>query len=747
MFVKSVLDIVDGYRAIYHPIFEDNGIVIYRFMNGHSSKRRRPKSFICNVFPLDINNEFINPGVIVTSWTHLNIDSFDIQSIDKQFKNDISLSRSPDNITPSIVRHNLSPIFNLDAPNSPYEFTERESTPYKRDIEISNDGTSDKSFIVSYYYYLSNNHLDIDIDSNIDSKFDYDNQLVVVNRFQQPSNNISTLYCPVYNSINYDINSEYIRFMTSQYVDDTNDNFLLIKPVIAVYAAISTYQTATLGLVAAALDKEPSVIIDLFDNLTMKLVFNVINDFIYVNDHYHNIILWLTSKESNRVGKEFWIDLSIGHNYMCALHLKYCANKSVAVESPWQDYLRNYGPMHLRNSSRKLKEFTINIRKLDETSGIKDTLPGQLGYISGLQEIYARRVGLYGKIPEELGELSNLRVLSMGNNRLCGELPKSLGKLKKLQRIVLHQNCLTGIVPKELGKLGCIVNLAGNIGLEHGEDVPNDEREALVDIYLSTSGHNWFNKMNWLTFEPVSKWYKVGVLTSHVHSIVMSSNGMSGKLPSSIGKLKELRMIELATMTDLVGPMPKELFSITTLRRLCICRCGLTGSLPEEIGQLVTLEELQLFGNHLSGDIPNSLGNLKGLKLLSLGEYTGGNDFNKSSLPFCLSKLTSLEALFMANCNLTGIIPSWISELTELRQLDLQRNYLNGSLPNSIGKLTNLLYLNLKDNEQLSGKLPITSMTALNRLNRLSLVHCNFEDAERSVVILQTHLPRCKIWI
>ena len=38
------------------------------------------------------------------------------------------------------------------------------------------------------------------------------------------------------------------------------------------------------------------------------------------------------------------------------------------------------------------------------------------------------------------------------------------------------------------------------------------------------------------------------MLTSHVHSIVMSSNGMEGQLPSSIYKLSELRMIELATM-------------------------------------------------------------------------------------------------------------------------------------------------------------------------------------------------------
>lgn len=75
-------------------------------------------------------------------------------------------------------------------------------------------------------------------------------------------------------------------------------------------------------------------------------------------------------------------------------------------------------------------------------------------------------LGLYGRIPVELGQLQHLRVLSMGNNRLCGELPASLGKLTRLQRIVLHQNCLSGKVPEVLGQLGCIVNLAGNIGMQ-----------------------------------------------------------------------------------------------------------------------------------------------------------------------------------------------------------------------------------------------------------------------------------------
>lgn len=222
---------------------------------------------------------------------------------------------------------------------------------------------------------------------------------------------------------------------------------------------------------------------------------------------------------------------------------------------------------------------------------------------------------------------------------------------------------------------------------------------------------------------------------------------MNGHLPPEIAQLTQLRMVELATMPGLTGPLSVALCSLTSLRRLCICRCDLHGPIPEEIGQLVGLEELQLFGNRLSGAIPASLSKLTKLKLLSLGEYTGGNDFEPAPLPACLSKLVSLEALFLANCNISGIIPSWIGQLTELRQLDLQKNHLEGSIPRSIGRLENLLYLNIKDNEHLTGRLPLSELLSLTKLNRLSLVHCDFVDVHIALDALKSQLPRCKIWV
>ena len=463
------------------------------------------------------------------------------------------------------------------------------------------------------------------------------------------------------------------------------------------------------------------------------------------------VLSWMFRTESDRLGGNFWLDERKGHNALATLFLKNCSNKSIAVEHAWTPYLRYQGPYHLRHATRGLRALTTNVRKIDETANLRGRLglPRQIGLVSGLQEIYCRRVGLRGRIPAELSELSNLRVLSMGNNFLCGELPASLTRLRNLQRIVLHQNKLCGRVPNGFSTLGCIVNLAGNRRLELGPDVPQSEREALMAFYRDSNGCDWVNHKAWGSSSPVSSWYKIGCLDSHVHSIVMSSNNLRGVISPGVGGLTRLRMVELATMPFLTGSLPTELCALITLRRLCICRCGLSGPIPQQIGLLVGLEELQLFGNRHTGSIPDSIGCLVNLKLLSLGEYSGGNPFEHGPIPSCISRLARLEALFLSQCNLQGVLPSWMGNLAELRQLDLQSNNLTGSLPAEWTKLVHLGYLNLKSNQMLGAgsRLPISTIATMRRLNRLSLMDTSFVLPRNSESELKSLFPRCKIWI
>lgn len=732
MYERCCLDLSVNRICHYFFAFQEEEITIWKVMEEEGNSHGLHKEE--------------TSGILISCWTHKNIDSF--------------LHRQAHYDTPTTSFSKLSPQNCPTGRKEAYSETDQVSMIHDfAQTMIYSEGGDDSSNSMSY-----GNDLLHEFDENMNF-INYNGEYIPVYREScldisnlclpysveefNSGDDSSCLHVPLPQSRGLFLYSwtRYLRFMRSSFHHEQHPSFLQFKSLFAIIAA--SFSPPSVLLVAAALECTVTEIEKIIrrDLKDIFLLQGEGHGFIILRQDFHHLLKWMLGTHPMRIGGEFWIDVSIGHNLLCSLYLKHCGNKSVAVEHSWQGYLQTYGSSHLRRASRGLRLLTTQIRKIDETANIRHFLPHQIGYISGLQEIYARRVGLSGKIPKQLGELMHLRVLSMGNNRLTGELPDCLGKLKHLQRIVLHQNNLIGKVPDSFDSLGCIVNLAGNPRLEHGSDVPPVERQALIQIFYATNGNHWNTKIHWNSDQPVAKWYKVGVLSSHVHSLVMSSNGMEGVLPSAVKYLQHLRMIELATMPGLIGSLPKELCQIHSLRRLCICRCGLTGPIPPEIGLLTGLEELQLFGNNFTGSIPSSLGNLINLKLLSLGEYTGGNNFTPEPIPFCISRLVQLEALFLANCNISGVIPRWIGELRELRQLDLQRNNLTGSIPPTIGKLENLLYLNVKDNHALGGKLPLLELLSLSKLNRLSLVHCSFQDAEVVLEAMKVSLPRCKIWV
>ena len=55
-------------------------------------------------------------------------------------------------------------------------------------------------------------------------------------------------------------------------------------------------------------------------------------------------------------------------------------------------------------------------------------------------------------------------------------------------------------------------------------------------LYDATGGSAWTRATNWLSDEPLEEWY--GVSTGdggRVTSLVLSANGLSGKIPSKLG--------------------------------------------------------------------------------------------------------------------------------------------------------------------------------------------------------------------
>jgi Leucine-rich repeat (LRR) protein len=532
------------------------------------------------------------------------------------------------------------------------------------------------------------------------------------------------------------LKSRYVFFKMSFdnfFSSDTSDIFKSLKKFFVIFCAC--YERPVKHDMLKIFEVDVN---NIFKKITfLNSIFDVSENNINLNKNYSCLDFWLT--DYNRTGQTYWIDISEGHNLFTEVYLQYFSSKScVQSDISHKTYFEKYGREHFASCSRGLSLLVPNIKKIDETSGLKK-IPKQIGFLGSLRGIFLRDCELTGEIPQELGLLNNLEIISLGNNNLTGKIPENIGSLTKLQRVILHCNDLEGD-PSFLQNANCIVHLAGNKKIMF-TDVPILERQSLIDFYNAFGGKNWMNNANWCSSSHVSSWYKVGVFNGHVEVIIESHNNLIGNtFPTSLKNLTHIKMIELAEMPNMTATLD-EICNLKTLKRLCICKCGLKGNIPAEIQNLVDLQELQLFGNNLTGRILENIGALTNLKLLSLGEYTGGNPFLEGTIPTSFSNLTNLTALFLANCNLIGEFPSWISSLINLEQLDLQQNKLNGIIPDSISHLVELSYFNIKNNE-LSGIIPL-SLFCCKKLRRLSIIDNKFTNSTE----IKKLLTFCEVWI
>jgi len=397
-------------------------------------------------------------------------------------------------------------------------------------------------------------------------------------------------------------------------------------------------------------------------------------------------------------------------------------------------------------------------------------IPAELGDLANLEKLFLDRNQLTDSIPPEFGGLDSLRWLSLYDNQLTGNIPPELGRLDSLEVLFLHDNSgFAGALPLALASLSALESFWYNgTGLCVPADAsfqawlnaipkhvgtglscaPYSDREILEALYHATDGPNWDDNENWLTDTPLGEWY--GVFTNNagrVDWLVLSANGLSGKIPPELAGLTSLRWLILS-INELSGPIPPELGNLANLQKLDLgfnkplpypgYPGGLSGEIPPELGNLANLQELHLYANDLSGAIPPELGNLADLESLSLGtnDLSGaippwlgsltnleslnlGENHLSGAIPTELGDLANLESLYLSRNDLSGAIPPELGDLANLESLYLSRSGLSGAIPTELGDLANLKYLDLSRNG-LSGEIP-PELGDLANLRRLHL--------------------------
>ncbi|KAG1334513.1 putative inactive receptor kinase [Cocos nucifera] len=171
---------------------------------------------------------------------------------------------------------------------------------------------------------------------------------------------------------------------------------------------------------------------------------------------------------------------------------------------------------------------------------------------------------LSGYYPNEASRFGNLISIKIRNNSLVGFLPSVLGNYPKLSVVDLSLNKLTGpVLPSLFISLTLTsLNLSGN---QFTGTIPLQSPHSTESLVLPSY--------------------------THLESLDLSDNLLSGSLPPEIGNLQSLKLLNLGNNT-------------------------LSGELPSELSKLGGLEFLDLSINHFKGRIPDML--QPGLKVFNV---------------------------------------------------------------------------------------------------------------------------------
>ncbi|GJU99146.1 leucine-rich repeat protein [Tanacetum coccineum] len=198
-------------------------------------------------------------------------------------------------------------------------------------------------------------------------------------------------------------------------------------------------------------------------------------------------------------------------------------------------------------------------------------------------------------------------------------------------------------------------------------------------------------------------------VTSNLISLDISSYGISSSVLDSLHNLTSLVKSQFNIPSSKIFRVQNICLGVIRLGS-----SGLSGQLPSQIGKVVHLEHLYLFNNSISGTIPDSIGRLSFLRTLYLRK-----NLVSGHIPFSIGQSTSLEVLHLSDNQLNGSLPESIGRLSLLKELDVSNNQLGGSLPYSISQLSKMTNFSFSSN-YLSGVVTETHFDKLVSLKYLS---------------------------
>ncbi|KAJ0074838.1 hypothetical protein Patl1_34540 [Pistacia atlantica] len=235
------------------------------------------------------------------------------------------------------------------------------------------------------------------------------------------------------------------------------------------------------------------------------------------------------------------------------------------------------------------------------------------------------------------------------------------------------------------------------------------EQEAVYDIMRAT-GNDWATEIpdvcrgRWHGIECMPDKDNVYHVVSLMFGALSDDTAFSNihnpqPIPAFLGRLGPTLQTLVLRENGHVGPIPSELGNLNRLRVLDLHKNNLNGSIPFSLGRITGLRSLDLSGNRLTGSIP-------GLTFPVLNVMDLSQNLLNGSIPSGLGTCHSLIKIDFSHNRLIGSIPDSFDGLKELILIDLSYNRLSNPFPISLKKLNSLQTLILKDNQMGSITIP-----------------------------------------
>ncbi|KAG6653323.1 receptor like protein 21-like isoform X1 [Carya illinoinensis] len=206
---------------------------------------------------------------------------------------------------------------------------------------------------------------------------------------------------------------------------------------------------------------------------------------------------------------------------------------------------------------------------------------------------------LSGNIPEWLYDHSSLVALILGFE---GHLPRRLCQMKTLQGLDVSHNRLSGDIPS------CLDNITFWNKSSPSLTYWNHYIDKLVLQYPYLFKDDYIRSFipseTQVSFFMKNRLYTLkGLPLLMMTAIDLSSNQLTGRIPSEMGELSQLRFLNLSN-NSLTGSIPISFQNLRSMECLNLSHNKLRGKIPSKLVGLTSLSIFSVAYNNLSGRIP-----------------------------------------------------------------------------------------------------------------------------------------------